>query len=215
MGVFKRKARAKKPSLGEEVRALKRISERTKNKASKEKQRGKRVIVHLGNIEDFGFINGKMVKAAKTRKYAERFPGIQFIGIDLRKLRARKPENLLQLQADFETGLKRLKNNSVDIISSEFAFGIFGKTNERKNILKGSYREYTNRVAKIAFRKLKPGGKLYITVSSSMRDLMENALRKAGFSRKNIRIRSLTKRELQRTYHSRVFREGLQITATK
>ncbi|MFA5357975.1 MAG: hypothetical protein WC308_03565, partial [archaeon] len=42
----------------------------------------KPIFVHLGNLEDFNSLNPE---ATKTIRYAKKFPGAKFVGIDLHK----------------------------------------------------------------------------------------------------------------------------------
>jgi hypothetical protein len=84
-------------------------------------------IVHLGNA-------GRRGRAEKTAAYAQRFPSLDFVGIDLKRVRLPSVEhslpfvkahntNWLQVRAEFEEGLDLLPNGSVGLFSSEFALG--------------------------------------------------------------------------------------------
>ncbi|MFA4906837.1 MAG: hypothetical protein WC602_01025 [archaeon] len=164
-----------------------------------------RRVVHLGNANDVGVTRGLkgMVMAehgVKTGKYAKRFPNVEFIGIDLTKFPARE-KNWKQVEADFLIGLKRLRNGSVDIISSEMAFGYYGKTASGYYGKKPPERkEHTAEVAKEAFRKLRENGKLMVAVDSEALKLVVNSLAKAGFEKNKIKVRELAENEKKRTY---------------
>lgn len=156
-------------------------------------------VVHLGNLDHEPALAGE-----KTAKYAARFPRVKFIGIDLKKREGPLPQNWVQIQADFAIGLSRLNDESVDLITSEAALGHYGRDplNPRSNI-----HGHTVDALKMAFKKLKPRGKLMITVLDqillgSHREYLLNvlnALKETKFKPTNVSWRELSRHELSRT----------------
>ncbi|MDO8646930.1 MAG: class I SAM-dependent methyltransferase [Candidatus Diapherotrites archaeon] len=147
----------------------------------------KPVIVHLGNVGD-SF-------AAKTRAYSKRFPNARFVGIDI-KSQISTVKNWRQIKAGFAEGLKKLRNNSVSVISSDMALGYYP---ERNKI------QYSEETIHLAFRKLKKGGKLYAAVHPESSGILSAIARLAGFSQ--VRTRPFTKIEYERTSWTSAFRE--------
>jgi len=184
-------AKIKRLTLQQEINALKRMRNYNKNRGRKP------VIVHLGNIDDYSEKDGL---ASKTASYSERFPKFKFIGIDLTYLYLRPPASLTweQLKASFESGLKKLKDNSVDIISSEMALGYYGSNNIFHPKLY-DYKEHTCHSIKIAYKKLRKGGKLLIAVGDDVIDLIKQAVKEAGFRKNKVEIRLMTEKERKRT----------------
>jgi hypothetical protein len=152
----------------------------------------RRQIVHLGNVGDD--------RAYRSKMLVQRFSDFDFHGIDLKGLRSKqilhrslkedlslttirenrlkqkKPRNLKQTKAEFIKGLSRFPDNSLDIVTSDFAVGFYKKegtykktkensvaadkiTNQYANI--GS-EAYTKEVIDLIYKKLKPKGKLII-----------------------------------------------------
>jgi len=175
------------------------------------KDRPKRLVVHLGNVEDSGQLHGHKVAGRKTKRYAERFPNVEFVGIDTKPMFGRTPKNLTQYIASFEEGLERLADGSADIISSEFALGHYGNMRIRSR----DYKGHTRRTLKIAFHKLKKGGKIHIAVGEGYRDLVIEALEEAGFSKEKIKDRPLGESDRKRTYWTAGMHFGIQISAEK
>jgi len=163
----------------------------------------KRTIVHLGNVGEDA--------ARKTRKYAERFKDFKFIGIDKAELKANTPNeirkntlhpsNFEQIQNEFLLGLHKLENNSINIISSDFAVGHYNLTNSvkgekilqamNKNAIIFNKQEYTRKVLKLCYQKLVPGGKAHFLVFTTQIDksAIENIITGAErikFSKTNV-----------------------------
>ncbi len=172
------------------------------------KPRKKRVIVHLGNVGSgktkVGTIKINHFPAQKTFAYAKKFPNFKFIGIDALHLGLYmqiKPKNMNQIKAGFKGGLGKLKDNSVDLISSEMALGYYGSKFKGVNkSQKGNYREYTKKVTERAYKKLKSGGKLLIALDSDIIASVFDSLVSVGFKPENIKAKLMTKKESQRTY---------------
>jgi len=189
MKKFKQARRVLKPTLKREIAALKSIANYKKPE---------RVVVHLGNVGDIsssGF-------AAKTDSYSSRFPETKFIGIDSSFLSLKsKRNNWQQMKTTFNAGLRKLKDNSVDIISSELALGYYdSKTTETTNAGQGNFKRYTKTTINTAFKKLKSNGKLQLAVTGSVVLNVLEALKKAGFQEKKAVMYELSGSELNRTF---------------
>ena len=188
----------------------------------------KHTVIHLGNIRDrsaniektvMSVLRGKQLldenPGAKTKKYAERFPNVEFVGIDLKEHTGARPKNWRQIQTDFKKGLEELQDNSVSVISSEMALGFYGKKGKQYN---SDRKQYTLETTAMAYRKLKPGGKLLIVISYDQYfSEVFSALLTAGFTRTNIQTRRLQERERKRTYWTNTWRfsDLIQIVAIK
>jgi hypothetical protein len=120
----------------------------------------RKTIVHLGNI---GYTYNPRHVAPKTQRLAERFPNVDFIGIDTTHTRAVRAaikrknfQNWRQIRADFKSGLEQLPDNSISVISSELALGHYSPTGKQR--IEGKYsEEYTSEVLKVAYKKLADG----------------------------------------------------------
>jgi len=150
----------------------------------------KRIIVHLGNV---GYDS-----ARKTRTYADRFNEFKFVGIDKKNIHAHTtnkvsiPKNLKQIESEFLTGILKLKDKSVDLITSDFAVGhyalkekekIHGSFGSPKTYL--SHKEYTERIMQLCYNKLKVGGKaIFVVFVSPLEE--NNALGNIKLGIKNI-----------------------------
>lgn len=191
---FKQAKRVLKPTLRREISFLRKMSKKTPLR--------KRVVVHLGNTADTtGF-----VLAEKTNAYSARFPNTQFIGIDVLPVPGTRRNNWQQIKASFNAGLKRLKNNSVDLISSEMALGYYdSKSNGLRQSKTGNYKYYTQTTIKTAFQKLRPGGKLQIAVTQEVIGDIIAALKKAGFKEKNTGLNKIKKDSAKRTAYIKYF----------
>jgi len=144
--------------------------------------RGRPLFVHLGNV-------GDKPAATKTRRYAKRFPNAKFIGIDNEPLRYDPGlKNWRQIKANFKDGLKKLSDNSANVISSELALGCYDRRADLASTLQ------------IAHEKLKNGGKLMLVVEESDIPRLREALAKTPFARGKIKIRKLNPVEYLRTY---------------
>ena len=194
-----------------------RLSPRLLQDAAERAKRGprdkpKRVVVHLGNIDDYGQLHDHTVTARKTRMYSERFPNVEFVGIDKRPLRGERPENLTQYLADFKEGLEKRGDASVDVISSEYALGYYDR---EQTLSEASIDRHARSVIKTAFAKLKEGGKIHIVVSEKVCDRVVSVLASAGFKPEKIKTHPLPKSHLKRTYAIERFGGGIQISAEK
>ena len=115
------------------------------------------IVVHLGNIGEYR--KGER-PAEKTRRYARRFPGIQFIGIDLNRFEGRQRRNWRQLQDNYRKQLKRYSPESISLISSDMSLG---HTFEFLLGPRATHRE----IFQTIYEKLKPGGKFLMTVGET------------------------------------------------
>ena len=160
------------------------------------------IVVHLGDVDHGG--------GTKTRRYAKRFPNFGFIGIDLQGQNLRR-QNFQGIRGDFEEGLKKINDNSVDLISSETAVGFYFKGGAYSNISAfetekiEELRQYTERIAELAFRKLKSGGKLHLTLTRHLFHLYIKDIRRI-FKRK-INTREFTDKDYERTPWAKDFRD--------
>lgn len=174
-------------------------------------------MVHLGNVgdrergdkHDGSFLDE--VKGDKTRRYAQRFQDVDFIGIDVKRL-PKEPEerNWRQVQADFLEGLNGLEDNSVKGISSEVAVGYYDNGGCRDAYDKHFWdriADYTSQVIALAYRKLENGGKLMIVFHKAFSEEVEEAFRKSPFKPENVKFRPLTELEYQRTHWTRWSRD--------
>lgn len=69
----------------------------------------KKKVVHLGNVD------GKPL-AEKSKRYAKRFPGFRFVGIDMKKLNGVHPANMTQVRTGL--GLTGFFRVSLQVIFS-------------------------------------------------------------------------------------------------
>lgn len=172
----------------------------------------KPIVVHLGNVGD---VEPGGSEAAKTRRYAARFPGVQFIGIDVKELSHKTGlDNWEQWKKDFKTGLDKLNDDSVTLISSDMSLG------EYSNLLnqKSQYDEldvrriidYTTEIVGLAYKKLKKGGRLIIANDERWLYIMQRALENSPFNPMHIEIRPLTNIEYKRTHWTRHYGESNQ-----
>ncbi len=163
------------------------------------------IFVHLGNVGDPEFFR-RGPGADKTRKFAERFPQVDFVGVDLRAVEP-TTKNWVQHQADFLTGLQKLEDNSVNHISSDLALGYYDAKGACDDFWK-----YTEQVLKLAKRKLKQGGKLRISVSENRKKIIL-LIKQLGFS--SIEVRPFSREEYNRTSWTQQLPGLIQITAIK
>ncbi len=197
----------------------------------------KRVVVHLGN-SGLGRIGESNYQ--KTRAYSERFKGMQFIGISkkskdfakpiggLPKIKKKQrtesaPKGWTQLNEDFLSGLKRIPKGTVDVISSDLAFGwytkrgydiIKGRENYKTSLRNGKYFQ---KVIEAAHKALKKGGKFYIAIDGAHLEGTMKAL-SASENKFSVTVRGFTKSEYTRTFWTQVIGETnalYQITAVK
>jgi hypothetical protein len=141
------------------------------------KKQANSTVVHLGNIGN--------AENIKTQNYAQRFKKVKFIGIDLKKHKSTE-KNWIQKKYDFLKGLKKMKNSSVKIISSEFALGFYEKNASLNSFTGKELIDYSNQVIKTAYQKLQPGGKLMFIVIPRTITIMRKMFKETGFLEKNI-----------------------------
>jgi len=169
----------------------------------------RRTVVHLGNVDG-------APHAEKTKRYAKMFPKTEFVGIDLIGLRGRRQTNFRQIKADFVSGLKKLRNNSVSIISSELAFGLYPKPGAYPSNTQKA--KYTAEALTQVHAKLVPGGKLLVSIDEYNLQPLKAALKRSPFKATNIEIREFKKHEYERSFYSREFKDYpilYQVTVTK
>jgi|GEM_PF-1932677 len=177
--------------------------------------RRKRIVVHLGNIgyhdtstKKEGEVYYKSTLPAnqiKTHKYAKRFRDIDFIGIDLKKYTQFRPKNWMQMQLDFLDGLKKLENNSIDLISSEMSVGYY--TKGAKEIFDETYNR---QLLNLAYQKLVPGGKLMIALTTPRLKLLRQIIIESQFPKRKRKIKLMTKKEQERTYWLQKYNAALK-----
>ena len=161
-------------------RLRKKLRVQIKYRTSPRQDIPKPVFVHLGNAGPF------FARAMKTKKYSERFSNVEFVGIDLKQVTSNKP-NWRQINANFADGLNQLEDHSVSLISSDFALGFY--TPKGRHMFKGKQVEqHTEETIRIAYQKLKAGGKLLFAVNKPTGMPLEYSLtsirislEKAGF----------------------------------
>jgi hypothetical protein len=166
---------------------------------------GRRVVVHLGNV---GYGIGSEVPAKKTADYARRFPGFMFVGVDLKEYMGMMVDNWTQIRSNFREGLEGLADGSVDLISSDLALGHYdSKGTDPMDAVGdkavGSYgRAHKNTLdtVRVAYRKLRKGGKMTLAVGSSAVKPMPQILEEAGFRPDKVSVRKLDGREYGRTF---------------
>jgi len=154
--------------------------------------RKKPLVVFLGDIGIAGIGN-----YAKSKKIARMAPNVKFVGIDLEELTRERPKNLKRITTNFETGLKKLEDNSVSLIRSDLAVGHYDErgnpetTIEAKQPLdrQNPYFAHTLGTLNVAYRKLKPGGKFVATLLNSRAlEVMMKALAESPFEKEKIKV---------------------------
>ncbi|MFH1788528.1 MAG: hypothetical protein ABH834_04030 [Candidatus Altiarchaeota archaeon] len=157
-------------------------------------------VVQLGNV---GYSGEPQLE--KTRNVAEIFSGSEFIdlrvtGIDLNEYRGQQLRGTwTQLTTDFRTGLKGFSDNFIDLITSEFAFGDYDQEGVELWWSPVKTVENTEETSQIAYRKLRPGGKMLVSTLSSTAHFLEEAFQKAGFNPDKIKTRKLRPDECEKT----------------
>ncbi len=148
------------------------------------------IVVHLGNV---GLNFSREIPAFRTLKFSSRFNKFHFFGIDLRALERGKKvctfNNWTQVQSDLISGLHKLENSSVSLISSEMTLGYYGRKRIKANKieLKSRSMRYAFEVMKLAMQKLKSKGKLIVIIDEILAKEIIEAGIKAGFSKDLIR----------------------------
>lgn len=144
------------------------------------------LIVHLGNV---GFSADVRKTVGKTARYAMRFPNFRFVGIDREKTAVSGLQqklgirNWVQWNKSFRHGLARLKDNSVSLISSELAVGHYTSKGKEmvSGFLKPQTQQHTLETLRMAYRKLRPGGKIFLVLGKNSHPVTLACLKKAGF----------------------------------
>ena len=139
------------------------------------------IIVHLGNV---GLSSQGEELCAKTKKFAERFKGMNFVGIDIRGASSTQ-RNWKQMKLDAIKGLERLDDNSVSIIRSEMALGYYTEQIISADITESIHDalDYSRKAMTIACRKLKPNGKLVIVADRVVSRKLSDLAQVCGFRR--------------------------------
>ena len=173
----------------------------------------KPIFVHLGNV---GEIRGLKIKPNKTRAFAKRFKGVKFVGIDAARAKIEAGrKNIVQIQAGFRAGLRKLADSSVSVISSEMALGYYGmfKLMPGKHAYEeppGGIEDYTRDSLAVAHQKLKPGGKMLIVAGGKETQRIQEALIGTGFMAKDAKTRPLRENEYNMTYWTTLFKQREQ-----
>ena len=149
------------------------------------KKRNSPIVVHLGNVGE-AYTPARAIgviekECANTEKYAKRFSGIKFVGIDVNQANS-KSKNWTQIQEDMLDGLKTLGDSSVSIIRSEMTVGYYSRHGVRvieKNFAKNI--AYAKEVMKVAAEKLKQNGKLVIVADKNTASKLAKLRRTCGF----------------------------------
>lgn len=100
-------------------------------------------------------------------------------------------ENLRLIKKDFLSALAGLENDSIDKIISIMAVGYYSDSGG--GVKFRGYEEYTRKVLRAIFRKLKPNGFLRLVVAEDVFGLITEAITCAGFEKNTISSRELTK----------------------
>jgi len=98
-------------------------------------------------------------------------------------------ENLKIIKKDFLSALSGLTNGSVDEIISIMAVGYYSDSGG--GVKFRGYEEYTRKVLRAVFRKLKPGGFLRLVVAQDVIGLVTESIINAGFEKGAIKQREL------------------------
>lgn len=180
-------------------------------------KRRKIIHVHLGGVGEVGeekrWLDYTDDPARKTLRVAkgaaEKKANFKVIGIDLETSTFRPykvPPELLkyweQKRIDFKRGLEELEDNSVDVISSEMALGHYADESEwlkNDSLEEVKVKKYTHDTLKVAYRKLKKGGKIIITTYDDAVERIKSTFEGTGF-KQELRIRELRPHEMKRTF---------------
>jgi len=151
-------------------------------------------------------------------RLVKRLPKAKFVGIDLAEVpqRAKKalPKNIRQVEANFSQGLKKFPDKHFDRIFSNMSLGHYNKQRvdigdvPKNKKIRQQVKENTHETLKVAYRKLKKGGKLKITVGQPAFRLLMNAFKGTGFEKSKIRKRKRTRGLLSDSPWTEHYREG-------
>ncbi len=173
-------------------------------------------IVHLGFVGE-----GQPGESPghATIKIANRFPKMQFFGIDTRPTPEHLPKNVRHIQTDFLVGLESLPH-PVQLIQSRMAVGYYGHPGRPRS--PKHVNEYTVETLARCHQKLVEGGKLQLMSEGEPEGqlLLLANLQKAGFKIERITIRPMLEREYKSSFwvhklHKEKGAQGYLITATK
>ncbi|MEI7961545.1 MAG: hypothetical protein WCI04_04375 [archaeon] len=171
-----------------------------------------RRVVHLGNLGEGTPILSAPKPKIKTEKYARRFRKTHFIGIDIEHDGFRR-RNWTQIKGDFLEGIKKLKDNSVDLLSSELSFGHYDPNGIEHTELS---KTHTLNTIQIVYKKLRPNGKLIVVVSKNVLPNFINAINKTGFSKEKIQVSEVSFAQRTRTpWTDAFYKNAWQIIAVK
>lgn len=153
-------------------------------KPTKKRITQKRVVVHLGN-RGLGLFREK--KFEKTTRLASRFRNLLFKGIDIREGKSTLP-NWKQGTGDAIKKLKKFKDSSVNMISSDMFVGYYDKNLTKKFQISSedTRNTYAKKILKLGYRKLKPKGTFYVTTDFITADQIIRSAVEAGFSSEKI-----------------------------
>ncbi|MFH1253319.1 MAG: hypothetical protein V1664_03255 [Candidatus Uhrbacteria bacterium] len=98
-------------------------------------------------------------------------------------------KNLKIVKKDFLSALAGLTNGSVDEIISIMAVGYYSDSGG--GVKFRGYEEYTRKVTRAVFRKLKPGGFFRLVVAQDVINLATEAIIGAGFTKTDFSLREL------------------------
>jgi len=160
-------------------------------------RRRRPLIVFLGNVGADPMLSGSKVAADMNRH-------MDFIGIDIKPYPkdAEKPGNLTQVRAEFSKGLDRIPNESADTISSQMALGYYdkgGNLDWDDDKFRDRAIGYTSKVMDLAYKKLKPGGALSLTVDQKQLPAVIKAISQSSFKGSNPSMRELPPDDVERT----------------
>lgn len=176
-----------------------------KNLLRPKKYKKRERIVQLGNAGD-----GFCVPAQETQKAIQRKPNALFFGVDAKwvpKELVAKHRGWRQVLGDF-TEIQRLRDNSVSRISSNLSVFHYAGLGMKP-------KEYTLHLLKIAYEKLKKGGRLQI-VTSVKPEVIQRLFAKTKFGSSKVTISKLNPSEKDETFYTRNYAEELwKVTAVK
>ncbi len=84
-------------------------------------------------------------------------------------------------------------------MSSEMALGYYAPPLRKGALNDRATRDHTTAVLRVAFAKLRPGGKLFLVSDGLIRDWILDQLKDTPFRPEDVRWRALSDRECQRT----------------
>lgn len=185
------------------------------NSGFTKKKRAPRIIVHVGNA-GLGYKKANSnwtldaakkdeVFFEKTRKLSSRMVPkmglIKFVGIDLSKEQLSGKDRSLweQKSTDAVSGLTKMKDNSISMISSDMTIGYYDAKLSDPRFVSGRWpsANYAADFFEVAKPKLKKGGVIYLTVDLSRIHMIREAALVAGFEQKNISVQQITEKGMK------------------